>query len=650
MTKKRIGLLAIVVVMIASVLAVSLTACNGLKDTEPETVVNHIVDGFAAASEDMSIAGMGVNASVNATVKNGDAESNYTIGAKMNLALDPASTATALELNVTENNTSVFFMQYQDGDDPNIYLAYGSNYLRIKAASVSDMLKKNGIDKAVADAEIDPSVISGALTLVFSMLDDKSLTQMTKDGTQARIQIPLGEMLTDKEGAIYTLISDTIDLSTIFGPLGIALSGTDLGEVLPYINLVVDFNFAKEKNADGIQPVTGMNIQLDVNKKDIVIKKTAGGNLLEANLANDLSVKLDSTFNCYTDTSSVTFSKPQGAENYKKINLINMAFDGSFTLNSAVEQTFKIPVLGDTTLKLGTGDYKLDVDLNIDPFGALAYISDATVNQTYTHEGKTVYQKAGTGKKGAYEDGDLLYTTNPDEAVKVDGNPVVINQNLANPDAILSMVRSVLNNSYARIVLSKGDTALLTVSINYGKLQVIQSSTSPILEGGVGGILGILKNEISLDDLLNQSLIKNLLGDLLKKPAATADITAYDEKGMEATYVAPKEDGEEAAQPDIMGEVKKYAIDPLSIILNAAGLKINYDCKNIWVGEDDLSKLHLEVEVKDAVLNADGLSITKLLIQNAGSMVANEGSFKVDISNLKASLKIFGGDTVKPKA
>lgn len=648
MTKKRIGLLAIVVVMIASVLAVSLTACNGLKDTEPETVVNHIVDGFAAASEDMSIAGMGVDATVNATVKNGDAESNYTIGAKVNLAVDPSSPATGFEFSVREGEKYLFYVQYQDkidaNSDPYIFLSYNDNYRKIKAVSLAETLKANGFTEAVADAEIDPSVVSGALTLVFSMLDDKSLTQMTKDGTQTRIRLPLGEMLTDKEGAIYTLISDTIDLSTIFGPLGIALSGTDLGEVLPYIDLVADCTFAKEKNADGIQPITGMNIQLDVNKKDIVIKKTAGGNLLEANLANDLSVKLESTFNCYTDTTSVTIAEPQNPNGYTAVNLLNLAFDGSFTLDNAVEQVL---MKGETekdnmVLKLGAGNYTVDVDLNIDPFGALQYISQATINQTYTHEGQTVYQKAGTGKKGAYVDGDKLYTTNPDEAVKVDGKPVVISQNLANPDAILSMVKSVISNSYANIVLSKDGEALITATIKYGTIQVVQSTKNPVVSGGlVGGLLPILSSPISVDKLLSQSFVQNLIGSLLKKPEPTADITAYDEKGMEATYVAPKKDGEAAAQPDIMGEVKKYAIDPLSIILNAAGLKINYNCNNIWVQDG----LHLEVAVTDAILNGDGLSIAKIVVANGGTVVENEGKFSVSISNLKATLKLFDGAT-----
>lgn len=642
MTKKRIGLLAIVVVMIASVLAVSLTACNGLKDTEPDEVINHIIDGFAAASEDMSIAGMGVDAAVNATVKNGDAESNYTIGAKLNLAVDPKSPATGLEFSVMEGDNYLFYVYYQDkvdaNSDPFIYLHYNGKSLKIKAVSLAEMLTANGMTEAVTTGEIDPSEISGILSLLFSVLDDKSLTQMTKDGTQTRVRLPLGELLTDESSAIYTLISDTVDLSTIFGPLGIALSGTDLGKVIPYIDLVIDFNFAKEKNADGIQPVTGMNIQLDVKKADIVIAKTAGGNLVEATIANDLSVKLDSTFTCYTDATTVKLgAEPTG---YTPVNLLNLAFDGSFTLDTAVEQKLAAGETEIGTLKLAAGNYTVDVDLNIDPFGALQYISQATVNQTYTHEGQTVYQAKGTkNSKGEYKEGDPLYTTDPEKAMKVDGKPVVISQNLANPDAILSMVRSVLSNSYAKIALSKDGEALITATIKNGTIQLVQSSKNPVISGGMAGsLLPILSNPISLDKLLENPFIQGLLGDLLKKPETTADITAYDEKGMEATYVEPEEPTE---QPDIMGEVKKYAIDPLSIVLNAAGLKVNYNCNNIWVQDG----LHLEVAVTDAVLNGDGLSIAKIVIANGGTLVENEGKFSVSISNLKATLKLFEGAT-----
>ncbi len=700
MTKKRVGLLAIVAIMVVCVLGACLTACGGLKAATPNDVIDHIISGFEAATEDMTMDGMGVNGNIGLTVQNGEATHNYNVVLNANVAIGQDKYATAFELGVKEGDKDVFYLNYKDSQStPTAYLMYNDTKVSLRVPSVGKALKVNAAN--VSDPEIEANTIRDGLGMVFGMLTSGStdkngkseMTKMSKDGTKVELSVPLTDIIgdTSNEEGLGGIVEDIV--KPIFTDIG--LSST-LNDILPYINLTATVTFDKNKDDNGRQKATGLSLALEIGKKDIVVNKVATdkGALLTASIPNDIKFSVDSTFNCYLDTTSVKIGNPPGAaSDYgTQKNLLNAAIDASLELKDGIKQDIAIAGVGNIGFNIPVGTYTLDADLDVDAAAFLhSNISGFTKYQTATANGQTVYYKKGTGNKDALKPGDLLYTTVVAEAMLDDaGKPSVVTRGVANPKAILDAVSTTLATSYIKLELKKDGESYLNLTIDSGKIKLTAKDGVLTGLGATITALPALKQGVDIFGLIGAlgGIIPGLKS-ITEEPAATFDFSDHmDDHELTAEEKKAQEELEKDKQPakgyedeftsmTTMEVVKDYVINPLKLIINGTGLRADYSAhiltketgkdktdadgnviykknsKGEFLLDEDGNKIavqvvdksmYLDIEVENVALTANGFSIAKLHLANSGSLIESDpsGKFDVTVENISATVKLFG--------
>ncbi|MDE5756208.1 MAG: hypothetical protein K2I23_03880 [Clostridia bacterium] len=368
MNKKKIVVSILVIVMALSLALTALVGCK--KDNNGYVELNaSLQDVLSSAvkntAEDRYINNLKASAQLDVSAKYGESESKYTIRFGANLALDQTDGKTSeLGLSIVDSkaNANILNAYYSESrTGGNVYLDLGNgdkakNFV-INGLKVKDVLKseKKGVSNDEASA-INDKVVDGIddfLGIIKIVSDLCELKQAT-DGHEIVLVIDLQKVL-DKAAPLLPVLDDYTE------QLGLDVTSENLASILPTLKIELIFKMQNgQKDNYKNATVAGLEVKLDANKKDMVIKRSDDSTFLRLNIAKDFTADVALNF-VFGDNASDAPLPLAANTAYKKINAINFTTEGELTLNSPIGVTVNfnnkdIPILipaGTYTIKLG---------------------------------------------------------------------------------------------------------------------------------------------------------------------------------------------------------------------------------------------------------------------------------------------------------
>lgn len=377
MKNKKIIVALLVVVMVLSMAAVCLTACDDSEwdDIEAEALaamMDNAINNLAPTDALLNNTEIAANLDVKA--KYGDSSKNYGIAFAVKLGLDKADDNTnAFSLVITDKaDNSVAFGAYYDeslGNKYNdkVYLQGPGGNLALQAVKVKDVIKDQNADISDSWCEEAQGTVLDALSEYFSGIIIQTVgglgdTKISKDGKVARLELPLTSLLQDKSstglgGLLESVGSPMVD--PYLEKLGIDLKVAQLVDILPKLTVALQFTF----EGSGVD-TTLKNIQAELScgAKNVKINKTNNkGTLLELDIAKDFSATVSAEFFVAPSTSMVKLA-PTSVYEAKVVNALNFTLKGEVNFDKAIQAS-----VGPLNLNIPSGDYNVTIALDADP-------------------------------------------------------------------------------------------------------------------------------------------------------------------------------------------------------------------------------------------------------------------------------------------
>ena len=377
MKNKKIIVALLVVVMVLSMAAVCLTACDKSEwdDIEAEALaamMDNAINNLAPTDALLNNTEIAANLDVKA--KYGDSSKNYGIAFAVKLGLNKADDNTnAFSLVITDKaDNSVAFGAYYDeslGNKYNdkVYLQGPSGNLALQAVKVKDVIKDQNADISDSWCEEAQGTVLDALSEYFSGIIIQTVgglgdTKISKDGKVARLELPLTSLLQDKSstglgGLLESVGSPMVD--PYLEKLGIDLKVAQLVDILPKLTVALQFTF----EGSGVD-TTLKNIQAELScgAKNVKINKTNNkGTLLELDIAKDFSATVSADFFVAPSTSMVKLA-PTSVYEAKVVNALNFTLKGEVNFDKAIQAS-----VGPLNLNIPSGDYNVTIALDADP-------------------------------------------------------------------------------------------------------------------------------------------------------------------------------------------------------------------------------------------------------------------------------------------
>lgn len=377
MKNKKIIVALLVVVMVLSMAAVCLTACDKSEwdDIEAEALaamMDNAINNLAPTDALLNNTEIAANLDVKA--KYGDSSKNYGIAFAVKLGLDKADDNTnAFSLVITDKaDNSVAFGAYYDeslGNKYNdkVYLQGPSGNLALQAVKVKDVIKDQNADISDSWCEEAQGTVLDALSEYFSGIIIQTVgglgdTKISKDGKVARLELPLTSLLQDKSstglgGLLESVGSPMVD--PYLEKLGIDLKVAQLVDILPKLTVALQFTF----EGSGVD-TTLKNIQAELScgAKNVKINKTNNkGTLLELDIAKDFSATVSADFFVAPSTSMVKLA-PTSVYEAKVVNALNFTLKGEVNFDKDITAS-----VGPLNLNIPSGDYNVTIALDADP-------------------------------------------------------------------------------------------------------------------------------------------------------------------------------------------------------------------------------------------------------------------------------------------
>lgn len=377
MKNKKIIVALLVVVMVLSMAAVCLTACDKSEwdDIEAEALaamMDNAINNLAPTDALLNNTEIAANLDVKA--KYGDSSKNYGIAFAVKLGLDKADDNTnAFSLVITDKaDNSVAFGAYYDESlsdkyNDKVYLQGPSGNLALQAVKVKDVIKDQNADISDSWCEEAQGTVLDALSEYFSGIIIQTVgglgdTKISKDGKVARLELPLTSLLQDKSstglgGLLESVGSPMVD--PYLEKLGIDLKVAQLVDILPKLTVALQFTF----EGSGVD-TTLKNIQAELScgAKNVKINKTNNkGTLLELDIAKDFSATVSAEFFVAPSTSMVKLA-PTSVYEAKVVNALNFTLKGEVNFDKEIKAS-----VGPLNLNIPSGDYNVTIALDADP-------------------------------------------------------------------------------------------------------------------------------------------------------------------------------------------------------------------------------------------------------------------------------------------
>ena len=377
MKNKKIIVALLVVVMVLSMAAVCLTACDKSEwdDIEAEALaamMDNAINNLAPTDALLNNTEIAANLDVKA--KYGESTKNYGIAFAVKLGLNKADDNTnAFSLVVTDKaDNSVAFGAYYDESlsskyNDKVYLQGPGGNLALQAVKVKDVIKKENADISDSWCEEAQGTVLDALSEYFSGIIIQTVgglgdTKISKDGKVARLELPLTSLLQDKSstglgGLLESVGSPMVD--PYLEKLGIDLKVAQLVDILPKLTVALQFTF----EGSGVD-TTLKNIQAELScgAKNVKINKTNNkGTLLELDIAKDFSATVSADFFVAPSTSMVKLA-PTSVYEAKVVNALNFTLKGEVNFDKAIQAS-----VGPLNLNIPSGDYNVTIALDADP-------------------------------------------------------------------------------------------------------------------------------------------------------------------------------------------------------------------------------------------------------------------------------------------
>lgn len=377
MKNKKIIVALLVVVMVLSMAAVCLTACDKSEwdDIEAEALaamMDNAINNLAPTDALLNNTEIAANLDVKA--KYGDSSKNYGIAFAVKLGLDKADDNTnAFSLVITDKaDNSVAFGAYYDESlsdkyNDKVYLQGPGGNLALQAVKVKDVIKDQNADISDSWCEEAQGTVLDALSEYFSGIIIQTVgglgdTKISKDGKVARLELPLTSLLQDKSstglgGLLESVGSPMVD--PYLEKLGIDLKVAQLVDILPKLTVALQFTF----EGSGVD-TTLKNIQAELScgAKNVKINKTNNkGTLLELDIAKDFSATVSADFFVAPSTSMVKLA-PTSVYEAKVVNALNFTLKGEVNFDKAIQAS-----VGPLNLNIPSGDYNVTIALDADP-------------------------------------------------------------------------------------------------------------------------------------------------------------------------------------------------------------------------------------------------------------------------------------------
>lgn len=377
MKNKKIIVALLVVVMVLSMAAACLTACDKSEwdDIEAEALaamMDNAINNLAPTDALLNNTEIAANLDVKA--KYGDSSKNYGIAFAVKLGLDKADDNTnAFSLVITDkaDNSVAFGAYYDEGLDKKyndkVYLQGPGGNLALQAVKVKDVIKDQNADISDSWCEEAQGTVLDALSEYFSGIIIQTVgglgdTKISKDGKVARLELPLTSLLQDKSstglgGLLESVGSPMVD--PYLEKLGIDLKVAQLVDILPKLTVALQFTF----EGSGVD-TTLKNIQAELScgAKNVKINKTNNkGTLLELDIAKDFSATVSAEFFVAPSTSMVKLA-PTSVYEAKVVNALNFTLKGEVNFDKAIQAS-----VGPLNLNIPSGDYNVTIALDADP-------------------------------------------------------------------------------------------------------------------------------------------------------------------------------------------------------------------------------------------------------------------------------------------
>ena len=377
MKNKKIIVALLVVVMVLSMAAVCLTACDKSEwdDIEAEALaamMDNAINNLAPTDALLNNTEIAANLDVKATY--GESTKNYGIAFAVKLGLNKADDNTnAFSLVVTDKaDNSVAFGAYYDESLSNkyndkVYLQGPGGNLALQAVKVKDVIKDQNADISDSWCEEAQGTVLDALSEYFSGIIIQTVgglgdTKISKDGKVARLELPLTTLLQDKSstglgGLLESVGSPMVD--PYLEKLGIDLKVAQLVDILPKLTVALQFTF----EGSGVD-TTLKNIQAELScgAKNVKINKTNNkGTLLELDIAKDFSATVSADFFVAPSTSMVKLA-PTSVYEAKVVNALNFTLKGEVNFDKDIKAS-----VGPLNLNIPNGDYNVTLAIDADP-------------------------------------------------------------------------------------------------------------------------------------------------------------------------------------------------------------------------------------------------------------------------------------------
>lgn len=396
MKNKKIIVALLVVVMVLSMAAVCLTACDKSEwdDIEAEALaamMDNAINNLAPTDALLNNTEIAANLDVKA--KYGDSSKNYGIAFAVKLGLDKADDNTnAFSLVITDKaDNSVAFGAYYDeslGKNYNdkVYLQGPGGNLALQAVKVKDVIKDQNADISDSWCEEAQGTVLDALSEYFSGIIIQTVgglgdTKISKDGKVARLELPLTTLLQDKSstglgGLLESVGSPMVD--PYLEKLGIDLKVAQLVDILPKLTVALQFTF----EGSGVD-TTLKNIQAELScgAKNVKINKTNNkGTLLELDIAKDFSATVSADFFVAPSTSMVKLA-PTSVYEAEVVNALNFTLKGEVNFDKEIKAS-----VGPLNLNIPSGDYNVTIALDADPTALIGMTFPKEIKDEVTGE------------------------------------------------------------------------------------------------------------------------------------------------------------------------------------------------------------------------------------------------------------------------
>lgn len=371
MKNKKIIVSLLVVVLVLSSLAACLVGCNKeWKEIDSSAMTERMYSALNNMENYDLLNNIEMAANINVDTEYGSSKNSYNVAVAAKLALwkgDDNKNALSFVVKNNNDDKTELGVYYDESKSSNVYFVAGEKKLALKGLNVKQVIK----DK---DATINNEWCEGAKTTVtdfisttvvdtvLSMVASIGKCYQSKDGSTIRIELPLTSLLTDKDSAFASFISDET-LNPIFEDLGIDLKASQLAEVLPKIVISLDFKF---KGTGENSELAGIAANLSCDKKDLVINKANnGGKLLQINVKENFKATVSGDIFISPETSMVQ-QNPYSDSQYTKVNALNAKATGQIYISEAIKANVDAGAIK-MNINIPAGTYDVTLAIDADP-------------------------------------------------------------------------------------------------------------------------------------------------------------------------------------------------------------------------------------------------------------------------------------------